>query len=167
MSNMCLKTTITYTFYLICCAIALMMTYRHIAIYCSNEDATSVLYKSFSTATENYYPDITICLVDYNPSAKFNESRLPYNITSVHLTDMLLGAELGESKVKETDETHLEMLLNRIQRKNMSFEDLMNSDAKNVIGSYYTERTIPNGTTQYGDLLGSSHFNKTFVSPLQ
>ena len=165
MNNMCLKTKITYIFYLVCCAIALMMTYRHIAIYCSNEDATSVLYKSFSTATESYYPDITICLVDYYPSAQFNESRLPYNITSVDLTDMLLGSELGGSKVKEGDETHLEMLLNVIQRKNLSFEDLLNGDVKNIIGTYYTERTMPQGITQYGYSLDSSHFNKTFGSP--
>ena len=107
MSNMYLKTTMTYIFYMICCVVALWMTYRQIAIYSLNEDASSVQYKSFSTATENYYPDITICLSDYQPGAQFNESRLPYNITSVELTNMLLGAETGRSKMVESGKMFL------------------------------------------------------------
>ena len=111
MSNMGLKTTITYIFYITCIVFALYMTYRQIAIYCANEDSSSVQYSSFSGATENYYPDITICLADYQPGAQFNESRLPYNITSVELTNMLLGAETERSKTKEKDKTFLQLIL--------------------------------------------------------
>ena len=151
---------------MICCVLALWMAYRQMNIYCLNEDASSVQYKSFSTATENYYPDITICLTDYYPGAQFNESRLPYNITSVELTKMLLGAETGRSKMKEKDETFLKLILDFIQRKNLSFEDLMNNDAKNAIAFYYIERTpLGDGKRQLVYSVGSSYFNKTFDSP--
>ena len=152
---------------MICCVVALWMTYRQITIYCLNEDASSVQYKSFSTATENYYPDITICLSDYQPGTQFNESRLPYNITSVDLTNMLLGSESVGSKVKEGNETFLQLVLDFIQRSNLSFEDLMNDDAKNIVGGYYMESTMPlgDGSTQYVYSVGSSNFNTTFDSP--
>ena len=167
MSNMCLKTTITYIFYITCIVFALYMTYRQIAIYCANEDSSSVQYNSFSGATENYYPDITICLADYQPGAQFNESRLPYNITSVELTNMLLGAETERSKTKEKDKTFLQLILEFIQRRNLSFEDLMNDNAKNAISFYYTDSTMPlgDGKRQLLHSVGSSHFNKTFDSP--
>ena len=124
---------------MICCVVALWMAYRQMNIYCLNEDASSVQYKSFSTATENYYPDITICLSDYQPGTQFNESRLPYNITSVDLTNMLLGSESVGSKVKEGNETFLQLVLDFIQRNNLSFEDLMGYSGLNGV-----RKTIPN-----------------------
>ena len=111
-----LKNLLVYLFYAICCAVAVWMTYRQINIYLRNEDATSVQYMSFSTASENHYPDLTVCLLNLAPGDQFNESRLPHNITSAALTNMLQGAESGKSEGMESDENLLELLLDFIQR---------------------------------------------------
>ena len=162
---MCLKSLLTYLFYAICSAVAIWMTCRQIEIYLSNEDTTSVQYMSFSTATENHYPDFTICLLNYHPGDQFNESVLPYNLTSADLTNLLHGAASEESKTNNGDENLLEVLLDFVQTRNLSFGDLINDDVKNIIASYYMESTMPlEGRSQNVWSEGSSNFDKTFDS---
>ena len=112
---------------MICCVIAIWMTHRQIYIFFLNEDTTSVQYKSFSTATENHYPDITICIEDLDPGEQFMDSSLPYNLTSVGLTNILHGAVSDESTIKEGGKNVLEALSGFMQNRNMSFEDLLDT----------------------------------------
>ena len=162
---MFLKTALTYLFYAVCCSVALWMTYMQLHKYFLNEDATSVQYKSFSTATENPYPDITICLLDYFPGNQFNRSILPYNITSAEVTNLLQGQVLEKTKIGKSSENVFDGLLNLIRGRNLSYEDLLNEDVKNVIAGYYMESTTPlDGCTQHILSAGSPNFKKTFDS---
>ena len=158
---MFLKTVLTYLFYAICSTIAVWMTYRQIDIYLLNEDATSIQYKSFSAAIKNYYPDITFCLHNLNPSDQFDESTLPFNITSTELTSMLDGTVSDESMSKKGDKNSLEKFVEFILKRNMSFEDLINSKSKNIISGYFMQKTMPSDGCNHDFL---ANLEKTFDS---
>ena len=71
------------------------MTIKQLGTYFENEDSTSVKVKSFHRSTENTYPDFSFC-VSGNGSNQFNESRLPNNVNSVDLANMLNGNESND-----------------------------------------------------------------------
>ena len=68
----------------------------------NNEDFVDIQYKSFYSRQEkSNYPDLSICLWT-NPDNEFDETKLPQNVTSKDVAQMLngnLSNEEGDSQI--------------------------------------------------------------------
>lgn len=148
--------------------IALWLTIIQVKTYVKNEDSTYVKYKNFYDATQNHYPEFSICLLK-DSIYQFNESKLPYNITSSDLGLMFNGYEVKEQDAV-TPKTSLRNFLEELATQdNITYDDLLRDDLNNVIEGYRMVRalTVENEEKEFQRFLtteGAAHFKKSFES---
>ena len=99
-------------------------------------------YKNFYAATQNNYPEFSICLLK-NSINQFNESKLPYNISSADLGRMLNGDEPNGQDATTTRRALQKLLEELSTQDNVSYEDLLMDDLKNVIKMHLMITMLP------------------------
>ena len=147
------------------------MTMEQLASYfIDNEDSTSVKIKSFHQSTKNIYPDVSFCVkgsISEHMSNinQFNESRLPNNISSEDLANMLNGEEANDLQKNAA----MRQLIHHLSSNNsLSFDDILNEDAKNVIKYYWMTSTslMNDWDSNFLGSEGNKNFDKTMESNL-
>ena len=147
------------------------MTMEQLASYfIDNEDSTSVKIKSFHQSTKNIYPDLSFCVkgsISEHMSNRnqFNESRLPNNISSEDLANMLNGEEANDLQKNAA----MRQLIHHLSNNNsLSFDDILNEDAKNVIKYYWMTSTslMNDWDSNFLGSEGNKNFDKTMESNL-
>ena len=154
-----------YLYYSICCVIAIWITIKQLDTYFENEDLISFKIKSFQHSTINNYPDFSFC-VEATGGNQFNESRLPKNIGSLDVDNMFKGVEINKQNESQKN-TAMQLLFNDLcKNDDITFEDLLNVDAKNLIKYYVMIRTNPTvgGNDHFWTSEGRTNFDKTFES---
>ena len=152
-------------YYVFCCVMAVWMTIKQLQIYFENEDSTSAKQKKFHQSTENTYPDFSFCVMG-NGSNQYNESKLPNNILSLDLASMLNGGKINQQNESQKHAAIQQLFRDLSTNNSVSFSDLLNMDAKNVIRNYWMVYTLPlrDGNNRHHFSERNTNFNKTFES---
>ena len=173
MRQITLSIVITYLFYLVCWVAAILLTILQVIKYTKNEDIVDISYKSFySNQESSNYPGFSICFLN-KPYNEFNETKLPKNVTSTDLAQILKGNHpIGNNSLQK--KFVLEEFLRDLSfNLTWSFDDLLKTDVKNVFKGYRIVRYLPieenyNTTQGHADnnfiSLGMTSFHKKLES---
>ena len=127
-----MKSLIVYIFSLTCWIIAIVLTVTLVQKYLKNEDFVDIRYQSFySKQAKSNYPHISICLWT-NPDNEFDETKLPKNISSKDVAQMLSGNQPDGEDNSQIAMVLQESLKEFSLNQNSSYEELLTKNVSNV-----------------------------------
>ena len=121
-------------FYALCSIFAFYVTFDQFKKYLKNEDSTSIKIQNFRTAEENPYPDISLCFTA-NSSTFFNESSLPYNISSQDMLRIMQGKT--DMLEKETIHYGSRILKTLSKAGQNAYEELLTASLNDIIDKWW------------------------------
>ena len=140
---MLVKSLTRYIFYLTCWVIATILTGLQIHTYYENEDLVDIQYKLFrSSSTKGSYPEFSVCL-STAPDNQFDENKLPKDIKSKDLVEILNGNRSYSDSTYETNDNLQQFLIDFSENQTFSYDDLLRVNIRDTIMGYVMLSEVP------------------------